>query len=586
VPSIDASQTRLVECQHTAKIFWANDLFVATKPYGQELFSDPLEAVRTLVPGWIESCQRNHMDCIQPSHSKLPTRILDVGGEGDTIYLRDSADAVGPYNILTHCWGPGPTFSTTRVNLTSRYMGFPIEELPATFRDAVQVTRVLGIKYLWIDSLCIIQRDQVDWLAESNKMQDYYKNAYLTIGAATAENSSAGFLHPRTERKVQLSIGRGLCCRLEPHLWPTLAQSVLHKRAWCLQEHILSTRLLQFTQSEIILECQTTLERETGGYPPYLARRDLREVDSMSLTGADLKGVLVPVTFGKLTVEQTFQTWYRTIEEYTNRDLTFPGDRLPAISGLASEFERATGFQNDYGTWRQDIHNGLAWIVRSDLVEDPDEYLRESHREREKLSLNAPTWSWAHKATAVYFLSNSRADHCVERMLRCQIGVSPERERGEIVMKGRACSISVRRRPREEIESFRGSAWAVEGTSKTQIYAVREISAPAGISLPGTTVIGFDDRSVVHGEQAIYTAVELVDIRFGDSNWRPEMRVRHVFLVLNQHKSEAGKWVRIGLGIGYPSEEELEWVKSKDRDEKKPPRIMFDGCEEQEFYVL
>jgi hypothetical protein len=199
--------------------------------------------------------------------------------------------------------------------------------------------------------------------------------------------------------------------------------------------------------------------------------------------------------------------------------------------------------------------------------------------------------SWAHKATAVSFLSNSSADHWVERIPRCQVSVPLTGERREIVIMGRACSITVRRRPKKEIDShsnspLRGITWFVEGTYKTQVYAVKEISLPAGVSLPSTTVISFDDRSVVHDEEAIYTAVELVDVHFSEETWRPKMNARHVFLVLTQHDSEAGKWVRIGLGIGYPTEEELEWLNSKDRDGKKPSRTMFEGCEEQEFCVL
>jgi hypothetical protein len=330
--------------------------------------------VRTLVPGWIESCQRDHEYCIQPTHSNLPTRILDVGREGDIICLRESAHIVGSYNILTHCWGPRPTFTTTRANLASRYVGFAIEELPTTFKHAVQVTRLLGIKYLWIDSLCIIQdrEDPADWRSECDKMLGYYKNAYLTIGAATAGDSFAGFLRPRSERKVKLSMRHGLSCRLDRDLSTTLEQSVLHRRAWCLQEHIVSTRLLQFTQSEIVFECQSTVEREAGGYTAYLEREYMhRDTESQHIGVVDLKGALVPVRFGNMPPLQNFQTWYRIIEEYTSRDLTFPRDRLPAISGVASEFKKATCFQYNYGIWRQDIHSGLAWRLNSDLVDDP-----------------------------------------------------------------------------------------------------------------------------------------------------------------------------------------------------------------------
>lgn len=74
--------------------------------------------------------------------------------------------------------------------------GIPWELLPTTFRDAIQVTKGLGIRYLWIDSLCIIQDDDVDWKEESSKMASIYQNSFLTICATAAPDDEAG-LWPR-----------------------------------------------------------------------------------------------------------------------------------------------------------------------------------------------------------------------------------------------------------------------------------------------------------------------------------------------------------------------------------------------------
>jgi hypothetical protein len=100
------------------------------------------------------------MFCAQHGDTELPTRVLDVGSEGDEkVYLRESKSLSvgGSYTILSHCWGTTHPLITTSSNLNDRKNGICYEGLPATFKDAVTVTRLLGLKYLWIDSLCILQ---------------------------------------------------------------------------------------------------------------------------------------------------------------------------------------------------------------------------------------------------------------------------------------------------------------------------------------------------------------------------------------------------------------------------------------------
>jgi hypothetical protein len=48
-----------------------------------------------------------------------------------------------------------------------------------TYKDAIALTHALGISFLWIDSLCIIQDDAADWEAESGNMASIYENSYL-----------------------------------------------------------------------------------------------------------------------------------------------------------------------------------------------------------------------------------------------------------------------------------------------------------------------------------------------------------------------------------------------------------------------
>ena len=90
------------------------------------------------------------------------------------------------------------TAKTTRVTLKDRMRGIRIETLPKSFRDAIMICRALGIRFLWIDSLCIIQQDAEDWERECSRMRDVYRNSYLTISIARSRGSSDGCFSTRS----------------------------------------------------------------------------------------------------------------------------------------------------------------------------------------------------------------------------------------------------------------------------------------------------------------------------------------------------------------------------------------------------
>ncbi|KAG6992333.1 Pre-mRNA-splicing factor rse1 [Fusarium oxysporum f. sp. conglutinans] len=128
-----------------------------------------------MIRGWVGDCINDHEDCKVVSEDRpFPTRVVAVGGEDTEPHLFiPSSDDRG------------------------RYIALNFARFPKTFQDAIIVCRKLNIKYLWIESLCIIQDDEHDWAVESPKMCDVYQNAYLTIAAAAAHNSSEGLFHPR-----------------------------------------------------------------------------------------------------------------------------------------------------------------------------------------------------------------------------------------------------------------------------------------------------------------------------------------------------------------------------------------------------
>ncbi|KAK5659383.1 hypothetical protein OQA88_1476 [Cercophora sp. LCS_1] len=130
---------------------------------GSRPFTDgsaSLEAY-ALIRDWIDDCTATHSGCHQEPDTELPTRVLDVGGEQfSDVRLcipRDHGVSVGRYAALSYCWGTVPCLKTTTDTLSAHAQNIPFHALPGTIQDAVRIARTLGLPYLWVDALCIIQ---------------------------------------------------------------------------------------------------------------------------------------------------------------------------------------------------------------------------------------------------------------------------------------------------------------------------------------------------------------------------------------------------------------------------------------------
>lgn len=65
---------------------------------------------------------------------------------------------------LSHCWGQVQPTTLNSDTVGQLMAGFWTDILTQSFQDAVWLAiNVLGIRYLWINSLCILQDDVEDW---------------------------------------------------------------------------------------------------------------------------------------------------------------------------------------------------------------------------------------------------------------------------------------------------------------------------------------------------------------------------------------------------------------------------------------
>lgn len=154
---------------------------------------------------WLETCVGKHATCDRPRPEALrnwkPNRLVYVGLQDHDGLRLCEAGAIPTgvkYTTLSHCWGKQlERRPLMQQNLAKWTEAIPDDVIKPTFKDAIKVTRSLGIQYMWIDSLCIIQDSRADWLHESSHMSKIYKYSYCSIAATAAEDDAAGCFRDR-----------------------------------------------------------------------------------------------------------------------------------------------------------------------------------------------------------------------------------------------------------------------------------------------------------------------------------------------------------------------------------------------------
>jgi Heterokaryon incompatibility protein (HET) len=347
---------------------------------------------------WVQECTKGHSKCVSAGKPLLPTRVLDVGtSDFDTIRVHETRHEMAPYACLSHCWGSVSFLKTETANLEAHTKGIPWSSLTKTFQDAILVTRRLQIRWLWIDALCIIQDDDLDWTRESASMASIYGNAYVTISATASKDGNGGLFSPEMNCKLirYSKDGNQHCVHVRAHessYWYESAgygigtfgfesshwysdnpsspdKFPLLYRAWCYQERMLSSRILHFGRHEVLWECRTVVDCECGGF---------RQNQNLKLK------------FGESLESGEGLAWREIVTAYTRLALTRLSDRLPAISGVAKTMPLES---TDYlaGIWKPHLPQDLLWQI---VPGDPPP---------KAISWRAPSWSWAAVDVAVRY---------------------------------------------------------------------------------------------------------------------------------------------------------------------------------------
>jgi hypothetical protein len=428
-------------------------------PFSEDTSSDE---VLVLAREWIEKCANGHVDCpSKPSTDEwYPSRLLDLGevkyknkrlvrdrDDQVRLVLRSEIRRNGPrtdsfYVTLSHRWGGARFTVLTEDKLEVFQRGISLVSLPRTFQDAITFARRLDprIRYIWIDSLCIIQGNspaqRVDWLHESAEMYQIYRYSYCNLSATAAVNSESSIFRRRKpqelweddvnlnlegipetdplkwQRDIEMSLSPMLAhssrqtmkrCRiLDLSFWErNIHDAPVNRRGWVLQERLMAPRVLHFCQDQIAWECRqleaaensvdglSLFSLKSGDVVPGDRLKALlphRETRTRQAGSIDELPELPPV----VDDPGAYERWNKVVEIYSKTQLTNAGDKLIALSGIAKMMFDQIGGEYVAGMWLRYLESQLLWRV--DLVYENGRFYSESRRPP---GYRAPTFSWA-----------------------------------------------------------------------------------------------------------------------------------------------------------------------------------------------
>lgn len=361
----------------------------------------------TLIKQWLRQCTDGHVKCnehVSHRNVRLPARLIHLSDNQLRLIETKETPPDGPYVSLSHCWGSGQNFKLTTATIGQMKAGFSTSLLSRTFKDAIRATLELGVGYLWIDALCILQDVTSDWSQEALAMADVYQGALCNLAATGSVDGSGGLFHDRNVKMVPRCIvetdwfeNSVRKVRKQPDwgkstkrfyevrsdgFWRTeLERAPLLQRAWAHQERLLAPRVVHFGARQVLWECFELEACQTypNGLPFEYSARRFKGLDP-SVDGERLRRELGPAHLDTDRYD-AYYLWDNIITTYSEGALSHEEDKLIALSGVAKYMQSTLHDTYLAGLWRQCLPSQLLWHYDSPGT-SPSRY-------------RAPSWSWA-----------------------------------------------------------------------------------------------------------------------------------------------------------------------------------------------
>ncbi|KAF4627390.1 hypothetical protein G7Y89_g10764 [Cudoniella acicularis] len=329
----------------------------------------------------LHACEETHDQCNDNIRSRTPEEMCVIDLE-----LLSIVPALENcrYCALSYVWGKVTEewLTLTRENaaLLRNKDSLLKAHLPRTIKDAMQLSRDLGERFLWADSLCIVQNDPAFQKQQIDIMDEIYATAAFTIIAAAGDHADAGLpgvgswlreaqRHIITIQDVEVS-------NVIPCLAVTAERSIWNTRGWTYQERMFSRRAIILTEAQAFFACSRGVEYELKNrlLPNYGVER-FRNISSHPPLMA---------------------AYAKSVEEYSLRSLTNQADILRAFHGIANHLSRKSGSPFFYGLPSWDFEAALLWQPSKEAVP------------RKASEVVLPTWSWASTQGAINYSFTER----------------------------------------------------------------------------------------------------------------------------------------------------------------------------------
>ncbi|ENH68172.1 hypothetical protein FOC1_g10003803 [Fusarium oxysporum f. sp. cubense race 1] len=309
----------------------------------------------TLIRGFLERCTKSHQACGIEGTYDMPTRVIDVGNGNQEDLPRLVVTDQGmkeKYLALSYCWGPATdTFTLNHKTIEGMLRGIDERRLVAAHRDTIALARQLGIQYIWIDALCIIQGDKDDWERESKLMAKVYGHATLTITAGRSGDARNSFIANTSKQHApccEFPLGDGQDGNVLIGPLRSADYGVTETRGWCCQEKRLSRRVVFFGKEQLFFLC-----RSSG----YSEDRSYQEGKSILLH------TFLNTSKGnsQLTRDRLLQYWDEIVVDFSRRQLSNPHDIFAALASIAAPISKALQSRYLAGLWECDLVRCLLW---------------------------------------------------------------------------------------------------------------------------------------------------------------------------------------------------------------------------------
>ncbi|PTB63676.1 HET-domain-containing protein [Trichoderma citrinoviride] len=415
---------------------WAVESFVKTVPSGNTASDETFQKTTT----WFRECHDTHTNCAVGEAPEMPERVLDIAAAGiaSGVKVVHTNGTKARYACLSHRWGTDTT-RALKQNIASLCDEVPWDYLSPTYQDSITFLRKFSkwhqqeygeeIRYIWIDSLCIIQDSKSDWKKHSLKMSDIYSNSSITLVESHGLHTDKRLFQDSSSRsaskRVSVRDAHGNDHDLHyrhtlyhPTFMVTDDNMPVWKRAWVFQERLLSRRLLIFGPDELSWQCTTHHKCECG-----LDELETQSRNLMRDWGDDIHIPLSSAT-SRRDMHQTLgdnpshkqlrQAWRLVVEAYSRLDYTYRSDTLFAIAGLAKNFNARMGGKNYFaGIWYDELKDSQAtgdWKSQAETALDllwRLAYFKDARRKNLPEPAVPISWSWAFpECPIVYPFSN------------------------------------------------------------------------------------------------------------------------------------------------------------------------------------